>query len=1088
MKNGLINPSIARNAPADARNSTPSSSVLLQDFIAQQKVRYYAPYGFAFLKAREFVVQHTGDLKANPDKLVIATLYINEQDSEQGGEPARATLASCMTLTAALMRNWQQNGNDQFLDHLGHLRDYRAGGYPARITVEPISLADCFAYEAVYRKTEPQRFDSTTHVGIDPRAFKHFVWEADLQSHYESSLKDFWQAHGANYDLLLKAALLRSAYVQYEEGSLTLEDKALVLKSLGLDTRQPWETLTLDAFKHAPMNHAITFRELVLYRYASTDIIVIKHENTGRLLMYIPGNSSPLHGFMDMSELRDWVVQQCKDVRRRRSLETHFRVEDEPDGPFLSGLQTTLAGLAAHPHRLDDATGHWWPAREITLGPLLAPWPFLHFKKSLQDRLVSDGLQLIRSRADNNKEVAALILNNAIVAVGALAMVVPYLWAPLAAMSLALAGLGADEMVNGRTEEEKQLGAGRLVFGLLNAVPAGFEGGAAASRIFGAASRVGDTIVPGAADEVGQMIESRSAEEQASALGKHQQYNARLAEQAHEHAAESASERQLRLHEEEAQRRLTKVHREATYDSGIAFGVEPEGLRSLSPFLRTELTEFEHSAPLEAGGAWKIDDFGAVYTLKDHEANTVRYFARVHSKIYSVERVMRAGQYRIFSLDNPELKGPFIKRAKGYYSDLDLKTGLRGGDSYIEIEPEVAPVPEPEKPDIVLATPHRQVPTHIRMDGIEIRLEMDSYGNRVERYYADNALVNYDCDEGVWRFNVNEVMWLDNKGKWQRGSLKAFQKARRGLKGIKWLRYDFPALPGLPKKSETLDKTIHQIWLGSAPPRSGLIETIKGNIAKAPDYRFVLHIDIDNAEIDGHLDTLRHSFADYPNMTISTLHDEPFFNGFLNDDIGVPFDYFRHGEAMNLAAASDALRYRLIREYGGIYMDCDDRVTDAFNGVHLMAGPSDVLVGTPVWSPDAQYFGPNNSHFASLPGNPVLEKMEQELCERFLSERDVITELSMIKSQASEASQRYVYKIFEVTGPRLFIDTLKKWRPDYAELLDLKLRLSLSIRSAYFDDLYHQLVAFYAPFGGKISVGIENSWKRSISLNSARAA
>lgn len=1084
MKNGLINLSIDRNTSADTHSSTSSSPVLLQDFIAQQRVRYYAPHGFAFLKAREFVVQHTGDVHANPDELVIATLYINEQDSE----PARAMLASCMTLTAALMRNWQQNGNGQFLDHLGHLRDYRAGGYPAQISVEPISLADCFAYEAVYRKTEPQVFDSTTHIAIDPSVYKQFVWEADLQAHYESSLKDFWEAHGADYDVLLKAALLRSAYVQHEEGSLALEDKALVLKALGLNTQQPWETLTVDALNDASLPHAITFRELVLYRYASTDIIVIRHENTGRLLMYIPGNSSPLHAFKDMSELRDWVVQQCKDVGRRKSLETHFRVEDEPDGPFLSGLQTTLAGLAAHPYRLNDTTGHWWPAREITLGPSLAPWPFSHFRKSLRDRLVSDGRQLIRSRGDDNKEVAALILNNAIVAVGAVAMVVPYLWAPLAAMSLALAGLGADEMLNGRTEEEKQLGAGRLVFGLLNAVPAGFEGGAAASRFFGAASRVGDTVVPGAADEVGQMIESRSAGEQASALGKHQQYEARLAEQAHEQAAQSTSERQIRLDEEEAQRRLTKVHREATYDSGIAFGVEPEGLRSLSPFLRAELTEFEYGAPLEAGGAWKIDDFGAVYTLKDHETNTARYFARVHSKIYPVERVRRAGQYRIFSLDNPELKGPFIKRAKGYYSDLDLKTGLRGGDSYIEIEPEVVPVPEPEKPDIVLPKAHKQVPTHIRIDGIEVRQELDSYENMVDRYYANNTLVNYDCDEGVWRVNVIDVMWCDNRGKWQRGSLNAFQKAKSRLKGIKWLKYDFPTLPGLPASPEPLDKTIHQIWLGSQPPRAGLIETIKGNIAKAPDYRFVLHIDIDNAVSDGHLDTLLNSFADYPNMTISTLHDEPFFEAFLKDDIGVPFDYFRNGEATNLAAASDALRYRLIREYGGIYMDCDDRVTQALNSAQITAGPSDVLVGAPVSSPDARYFGPNNSHFASLPGNPVLEKMEQELCERFLIERDAITELSMIKSQTPEANQRYVYKIFEVTGPRLFLDTLKKWRPDYAELLDLTLRLSPSIRSSYFDNLYHQLIAFYAPFGGKISVGIENSWKRSISLNAARAA
>ncbi|WP_296257545.1 MULTISPECIES: dermonecrotic toxin domain-containing protein [unclassified Pseudomonas] len=1051
--------------------------LLLQDFIARQNVRYYAPHGFAFLKAKEFVAQHLGD-GTSPDQLLLTTLYIREPDQA----PKRAGIAYSMTLTDALLRNWQQEGNGQFFEHLGHLRPYREGGYTVRVSPVPPDLVDCFAYEAIYRKTEPQRFDASTHVPVDPKVFKRFVWEADLQSRYQASLKTFWRTHGADYNLLLKSSLLKSAFVQHEEGSLSAAYKDLVLEALGLDQRQRWETLAFDAFRDAPLASTITFRELVLYRYASTDIIVIEHEETGRLVMYIPGNSSPLHGFKDMSELRGWIVCQCKDVRRRKSLEAHFKVADEPDGYFLSGLQTTLAGLAAQPHRLNDATGHWWPSKEITLGAALSPWPFSHFKKSLQDRLASDGLQLIRSRKDHNKEVAALVLSNAIAVTGAIAMVVPYLWAPLAAMSVALAGLGADELVNGRTLEEKQQGAGRIVFGLLNAVPVSLEGGVAARRLLGAAVRVGDEIAPGAADEVGQMIQGRSAGEQTMALGKLQRAEEQLVREAQEQAGESVSEKALRRLGEEQQRRDLKVHHEAIYDSVVAFGAEPEGLRSLRPYLRAELAPFEYNTPFEPGGVWQIDDFGAVYTVTDRASGTTRYFARVHSKVYPVERVNAYKQYRIFSMDDSTLKGPYIKQAKGYYSDIDVKPGLRGGDSYIQMAPDIGMMPEVGKPGIVLATAQARLLTDIAMDGIEIRSAGDGWGNLVDRHFANGIPVSYDADVGCWRVNVKEVMWLNNKGVWKRGSLKAFVKARPSLdRPVKWFRYQFPRLPGYPKNPQAVERTVHQIWLGARPPRAGLIDTIKKNIENNPDLKFVFHIDIDNAAANGHLQGLRTAFADHPNMVISPLEEESFFARFLDEEhTGVPFRYFREGDGQNLAAASDVLRYRLMREYGGIYMDCDDVIVGPFAGAALDAGPSDVLMGAPVSSPHMSYFGPGNSHFASQPGNPVLRAVEEELYSRFIAEREAIDELSKMGSVKVDGIDPYMSRIFDVTGPQLLLDTLKRVRPDYADLLDGQLRPTPGIRASAYEDLYHDVTAFYAPFGSrlKITAGVENSWRR----------
>jgi hypothetical protein len=52
-----------------------------------------------------------------------------------------------------------------------------------------------------------------------------------------------------------------------------------------------------------------------------------------------------------------------------------------------------------------------------------------------------------------------------------------------------------------------------------------------------------------------------------------------------------------------------------------------------------------------------------------------------------------------------------------------------------------------------------------------------------------------------------------------------------------------------------------------------------------------------------------------------------------------------HSDNRNYAAASDILRYRLIDEYGGIYLDCDDTIDVSFAGAPLKAGPNDVLLG-----------------------------------------------------------------------------------------------------------------------------------------------
>lgn len=1083
---GWTKPRALRDESGWLIESTPvkevgADTVLLSDWLDQQHMRFESPREYARAQAQGFLFQHLLE-DTDPDELLITTLYINGQDVA----PQRANIAYSITLTDALMCNWQQSGNGQFLDHLSALRDYRDGGYSVQISSTPLELWDCFAYEAVYRKTSPQRFDSSTQVALDPVAFKAYVWEANLQAHYQATLTRFWAEHGADYNLLIKAALLKSAYVQQTEESLSHEDTSLVLRALGLDSAQRWDDLTFKHFVDAPLAHDVTIRELVLYRYVATDIIVLRDERTDRLVMYIPGNSSPLHGFADLPALSDWIALQCKDARRRKALERHFRLEDDADGLFYSGIQKTLAGLAAYPHFLDQATGYWNPSSEVHLGAALSPWPFSHLKQNLQTRLEADGRQLIRNRADHNKEVAAQALSNAIAATGAVAMVVPYLWVPLAAMSLALIGLGADEVIEGRTLEEKKNGTGRIIFGVLNAIPALAEGAVTASTLLGAAARAGDQAIPGAADEVASMTGSRTEAERSVALARQQQDHAQRTEALLERASESFEERTTRLAHQERQRSAISRQHAAGYDSAIAFGVEPQGLRTLTPELRTALARFEYKAPLDPSGAWKTDELGAVYEVTHSGTGKSLYYARVHSKLYPVERVQAAGRYRIYAPDDALLKGPYVKRLKGFYSDIDLRPGLRGGDSFID------PLPGPSLPEdkgeITLTRAQPPITLEIPMDGIETRWVEDEEGNQAARYFADNApegtKVIYNAEVACWESGSDKLLWLDNKGRWRSGTEKAYLKARDSLRsGLSNAIYTFRRLPGFPVDPQPIEQIVHQVWLGRRLPGEKLIETIKSNMRISPELKFTLHVDIDDTAAVGSSSPqaqLQSAFADFPNMTVSRLHDEAFFEGFLSDpSTSTAFSCFRRGEFENFAAASDILRYRLIREYGGIYMDCDDIIGGSFSGGQLLAGPHDVLVGSTLESPTLSFKGPGNSHFASRPGNPVFKEMEQEIHARFVRRQATLGALASSRHQSSAAMAAYMTQISEITGPGLFLDVLKETRPDYADILDEGFRIDTNVYSSEYYARLNRVKDFYRPFASRFRIfpGADNSWK-----------
>ncbi|MBV4530646.1 hypothetical protein HU719_004385 [Pseudomonas sp. SWRI107] len=237
----------------------------------------------------------------------------------------------------------------------------------------------------------------------------------------------------------------------------------------------------------------------------------------------------------------------------------------------------------------------------------------------------------------------------------------------------------------------------------------------------------------------------------------------------------------------------------------------------------------------------------------------------------------------------------------------------------------------------------------------------------------------------------------------------------------------YPPLPAprRPDSAEALPKQLHQVWIGS---HASLIEhhelTLAHNakLAKQSGYRLELHFYKDAGLLPESLQllTLRKMF---PDVTFTALSGEPFFKTFIADAAGEAFTHYLKKKTRNYAAACDSIRYRLVRELGGIYMDVDDQLSKPLPSLTL--SPGQLAVGAVVESIALNFTGYNNSHFASLKGNALLDAVEREMVTRFKTTRWA----AQRPKKDDEGFWPYMRDISRVTGPRLFTDVYSKANP-----------------------------------------------------------
>ncbi|OLS63479.1 dermonecrotic toxin domain-containing protein [Pseudomonas putida] len=421
----------------------------------------------------QWASQHGLDI--DPGQLDVVTLRYQWWP----GRGWQGVIMQKLGLTDAMLSNWQGESANNWLGALVH--QPWGGHLPGRINLVDALLPGPYSvYNGLFQRSDPQQYGPETRVNVAIEALQRFIWNLDFHATYRTQLDQYWAQARSGHRSLALMAFIAACNHQVVEGTLD----------------EPGRLLAWQAADLLPRNQGFHARPLNIYGYAATDILCLQDGQSPHVLLYIPGNASPLHSFASEDALKTWVARQCQAPARRDSLARHFALADQPDGLDFSGLHTALEGLGAWPaiHHLSPdrpgftTDGRWSPAdyvnyRPDTYSPLLGDDLFAALTERQHQRTLADAGSLITTRSDVRKANWRdyMVCTSNILA--PLVIVVPELGLLFASSSLAQFSLALDRVVNGHNLEDQADNVEIATYGLLNAQPLILDGARRASAL-----------------------------------------------------------------------------------------------------------------------------------------------------------------------------------------------------------------------------------------------------------------------------------------------------------------------------------------------------------------------------------------------------------------------------------------------------------------------------------------------------------------------------------------------------------------------------------------------------------------------------
>lgn len=431
----------------------------------------------------------------DPDTTFLTTL---EYNLDNPNAPYTAVIVQSMSLTEAMICNAPHApggmiNNTRFstiapyfniVDELPRLMDNRI---PQMFNEEFITSGwiPPRRYEALYRQSEPQVYDPTTQLEIAPAVLRKVIDSSNFEQTYDKAITQFWGEHRDNYTTLMRIAFAKAYLNQYEEFTLTEAERQLAARAAGIGVDRDASNLTLEDFQapYSPDKN-LSVRVLRIHQFDATDILTITDTQSQITLLYVPGNSSPIHGFNSPTDMRNALVKVAKDPTQRKALTNHFEPDSIDSGLIYCGVEEALIGMAMYPESSSPAgffnsllrNGYWDPEQYINnpMYPALRSNPFAFIARQIRSRIAKLAAKTVVSPLDTFKADTLDALDKAcLLAIPVALTMGTALLAEFCFITSGLTGMaiGADDVL-----KDKPHAVERMVFGALNALPVVIHG------------------------------------------------------------------------------------------------------------------------------------------------------------------------------------------------------------------------------------------------------------------------------------------------------------------------------------------------------------------------------------------------------------------------------------------------------------------------------------------------------------------------------------------------------------------------------------------------------------------------------------
>ncbi|WP_176550787.1 glycosyltransferase [Escherichia fergusonii] len=299
-----------------------------------------------------------------------------------------------------------------------------------------------------------------------------------------------------------------------------------------------------------------------------------------------------------------------------------------------------------------------------------------------------------------------------------------------------------------------------------------------------------------------------------------------------------------------------------------------------------------------------------------------------------------------------------------------------------------------------------------------------------------------------------------------------------------------PSIAAISGDLKAIPSTVHIIWIGDRPLPDYLLDRIKTNTLRCPSFRFILHVHPTTRRASRRLKVGPRHFG---RVFVSDLRQDAAFLAFLGTEAGACYSHFLKEPHKNYGAASDLLRYFILHDRGGVYMDADDEITTqvAMN-YQLMAPRQHVLLGMCIRISEIPAPFYSNSNFACHAGCSVMSYILNEAVSGLQKNKDFLQKsrpwCTAPDKLATHTMQDYIIKILELTGPLRFTRALIEKKiisphieDDYFnsfEILFVTPGRPRIIADTYEEQMLNSL-AFYFPFSSPnfhIRPGCASTW------------